>query len=63
MMGAEPVRCRWCGERIRNDNHYCPSPQEIRNACVDIRGKWTQEEERRRRLEIQDDWMLPTLAN
>jgi hypothetical protein len=63
MIGTSDRRCVWCDERITNHDHYCPSPHEIRMACSAIRKTWTEEEERKRRLKIQDAWTLPTLTS
>ena len=63
MIMAEERRCVWCGEQTVSDDHYCPSPAEIEKACRIIRSRWTRDEERRRQVEFQDAWTLPTQAN
>ena len=63
MIMTELPRCVWCGEPIAKHDHYCPSPAEIERACRTIRSRWSHDEERRRRLEFQDAWTLPTQAN
>jgi len=33
-----------------DDDHYCPSPDEIQEACRRIRAAWSPDERRARRL-------------
>jgi hypothetical protein len=32
------------------DLDYCPSPKQIREACIELRMKWTEKEEEKRRV-------------
>ena len=41
--------CPWC-DGFMDDDHYCPSPDEIQEACRRIRAAWSPDERQARRF-------------